>query len=203
MNKKLLIGIFLCAALFRILLIPIARHGDLNNNSSWGSELLIHGPVGFYGRETWPFSAPNQPPLYLILFAGASSIHSAVSSAVEYLNQNVGAFPSSFVWWWEWWGELYVMKIPGILADLGIAYVIYLFVRKRSGVILAALWLINPISWYNSAIWGGTDSIVNLFGLLSFYYLIEKKYLAHSASFFLVSILFKGSLLMFAQFGYY
>jgi Gpi18-like mannosyltransferase len=85
-----------------------------------------------------------------------------------------------------------LVKLPSIFADLGIAYIIY----KKVGFKFALLWLLNPITWYNSSIWGQTDSIVNLLGLISIIALLNKK-LIPSILFFVLSILFKGSLMIF------
>ncbi len=61
---------------------------------------------------------------------------------------------------------------------------------------IASIWLFNPITWYNSAVWGQTDSVVNLLGLLSIFALLNKQ-LAKSSVFFVLSLLFKGSLVIF------
>lgn len=196
-TKRLLFVLLLAGLLGRILLIPIARHGDLNNNSSWGQLLLSRGPANFYEHTEWTFSAPNQPPLYLDLFGVTSFVQNSLNSTIHWANSTVGIFPSKVVWWFDTWGELYLIKLPGIFADLGIAMLIYTIIKGRKGVLLASVWLLNPVSWYNSAIWGGTDSIVNLLGLIAIYFLYRKK-LQWAVMFFVMSILFKGSLLIFA-----
>ncbi len=196
LNRKLVL-LLLCGIAFRVLLFSVARHGDINNNLSWGEELIRRGANGFYEGLSWPFSSPNQPPLYLYLFAIVSALTSFVGSSIHYLNENLGAFPSSLVWWWSTNGELLFAKIPSILADTAIAAVLYRFFSdKKQGLLAAALWLINPVVWYNSGIWGGTDSIVNLLGLISFYFLFHKR-LVKASVFLVLSLLFKGSLALF------
>lgn len=195
--KTSLVVLFLIGFVFRVFLFAIARHGDINNNISWGEELLMRGPINFYEGLSWTFSAPNQPPLYLYLFGCVALVISSISSLITYLNGHVGVFPSSLVWWWSTNGELLMAKIPSILSDLGIAFILYRFFEdKRKGLLAAFLWIVNPVVWYNSSIWGGTDSIVNLFGLLSFYFLFKKN-ITKSAAFLVISILFKGSLALF------
>ena len=94
-----------------------------------------------------------------------------------------------------------LVKLPSLLADLGIGYLIYKhFVnekREKLGRILASVWLFNPVTWYNSAIWGQTDSVVNFLGLISVWALLSKR-LTKFVIFFVGSILFKGSLALFA-----
>lgn len=197
-RNKELVALIVVALIFRVLLIPVARHGDINNNTTWGQALLSRGPVNFYEGKEWIHSAPNQPPLYVTLFSLTAFKQNTTYNAIHWANDNISAFPSKIIWWFDIWGELYFAKVPGIVADLGIAIAVYFYFskKKKMALGLSALWLFNPISWYNSAIWGGTDSIVNLFGVLSILFLLRKR-LVPAAVFFVVSVLFKGSLLLF------
>ncbi len=198
MSAKLCLSILLVTALiFRIFLIPVARHGDLNNNTSWGQLLLERGPVDFYEGKLWTYSAPNQPPLYIATFAFTAFVQNSTNSFLHWANSHIPVFPSKTIWWFDSFGELYIAKLPGILADIAIGAFIYFVIKGKKGLVLAAVWLVNPVSWYNSAIWGGTDSIVNVLGLLSIYFLYKKD-LIKSAIFFALSFMFKGSLLVFA-----
>jgi Gpi18-like mannosyltransferase len=93
-----------------------------------------------------------------------------------------------------------LLKLPAILSDMGIAYLIYKILKdekkEKLGVFGTTLFLVNPISWYNSAFWGQTDAIISFFALLSFYLLIKRKlllaFLALALSFYI-----KASLLIF------
>ncbi|CAN5303312.1 hypothetical protein BH10PAT1_BH10PAT1_1600 [soil metagenome] len=191
MIKKISL-LFIAAFLLRIVLINVAFHGDLYNNLSWGQAAVKFGLKGFYERTLWSHSAPNQPPLYILLFAFTSWVYQTITNLSWYLNSHFSFFPSSFIWFWQNNGNIILLKLPGIFADLGIGYLIY----KKVGIKFAALWLFNPITWYNSAIWGQTDAIVNLFGLISVLYLLKKD-LVKSVLFFVISTLFKGSLTIF------
>ncbi len=196
MNKKLIL-LFLITFVLRIFLINVAFHGDLYNNLSWGNALLKYGTNGFFEQKVWEHSVPNQPPLYILLFAFTSFLFKNINNLIFYLNNNVGIFPSSLVWFWQGSGNIILLKLPSIIADLGIAFVIYKFFKNRNlGFRLVVIWLFNPITFYNSAIWGQTDPIVNLLGLISIYFLINKK-LVNSLLFLTLSLLFKGSLAIF------
>ncbi len=197
MAKKLFI-IFLVAFIIRILLVNVAFHGDLNNNISWGN-MALSGLNGFFEKKGFQYSIPNQPPLYILLFAFTSYLYKSISSLTWFLNNNVGVFPSSFIWFWQQYGMIYLVKLPSIFADLGIGFVIYKFFENKNkslGLRLSVLWLFNPITFYNSAIWGQTDPIVNLLGLISIYFLFQKK-LVKTLLFLTLSLLFKGSLAIF------
>jgi len=202
MNKKFLL-IFFFALVLRLSLVFVAHHGDLNNNISWGNEVLERGLVGFYGSSDandWPYSAPNQPPLYILLFAATSWLYKGIETISWDLNNSLAIFPSRFIWFWEIKGMDLLVKLPSIFADLGIALLIYKYFTKQKkeklALVIPAVWLFNPVSWYNSAIWGQTDAIVNLLGLIGILHLLNKRLTLFSI-FFTTSLLFKGSLLIF------
>lgn len=199
--KRLHLLVFLGAFLLRIVFLLSAHHGDLNNNISWGQILVERGSVGYYEGKVWPYSAPNQPPLTILMFGGLMYLYSFIEKLVRDLNNSYSLFPSQFIWFWEQHGKDILVKIPSVLADLAIGYLIYkYFVKLKRGVVavgLSALWLFNPVIWFNSSIWGQTDSIVNLVGLLGVLALTEKK-LLRSTIWFTLSILFKGSLFVLA-----
>ncbi|MEX2136632.1 MAG: phospholipid carrier-dependent glycosyltransferase [Chloroflexota bacterium] len=58
---------------------------------------------------------------------------------------------------------LALLKVPAILADLGIAILLYRAGRRwfgsRAGLVAAALYLFVPITWYESAVFGQVDSV--------------------------------------------
>lgn len=224
--KKYLVVIFASALILRLLLVFSAYHGDLNNNISWGTLAVERGLSGFYesedqnspnliGKEPclsitlceggWPYSAPNQPPLTILMFAGTRIIWQFVENASWSLNNNFQIFPSQFIWFWEEKGMTLLVKLPGIFADIGIGWLIYKYAeqktknkkkQKRLPLMLTAVWLFNPVIWYNSAVWGQTDSVVNLLGLVGILALLKKD-LVKFALLFTLSFLFKGSLGIF------
>lgn len=187
----------------RLLLIPTAFHGDLNNNYSWGKELVEHGSSGMYERREWSFSAPNQPPLYILTFGGSWLLFKETGNLITTMNRLLPMFPSQLVWFWENLGLSISLKLPGIIADIAIAVVIYTFFKGRKepekALALMAAWLLAPVAWYSSAVWGQVDTLVNLFGLLCILALIDKR-LPTALMWYTVSVLFKGSLLLFAPF---
>jgi len=208
---KLILVIFLAAIILRFVLIFSAYHGDLNNNITWGTIAAEGGLSGFYegrglssvalAKDGWPYSAPNQPPLTIITLAVVREIWQVVENSAWWMNNNIPLFPSPFIWFWESKGMTLLVKLPGILADLGIGWVIYQYFRKNQknelGIKLSAIWLFNPIIWYNSSIWGQTDSVVNLLGMIGIFGLLNRRLLLFSV-FFTLSVLFKGSLIIFS-----
>lgn len=196
--KKIFV-IFFLALVLRLSLIFVAHHGDLNNNISWGNITLERGLNGYYEGSNWPYSNPNQPPLTILTFTATSYIWKSVENFSWYLNNKFKFFPSAFIWFWEGRGMDLMVKLPGIIADLLIGYLIYKFLEERKNkraILFASIWLFNPITWYNSAVWGQTDSIVNLLGFAGVIFLLKKD-LVKSFIFITLSVLFKGSLILF------
>ncbi|MDR5416295.1 hypothetical protein RHO86_24775, partial [Salmonella enterica subsp. enterica serovar Thompson] len=56
-----------------------------------------------------------------------------------------------------------LVKLPAIFADIAVGLVLYMVVRswrsprrdaERVALLAAAFYLFNPVTWYDSAIWG-------------------------------------------------
>lgn len=158
------------------------------------------GLANFYEGKVWPFSAPNQPPLYILLYGFTSLVWKYVENGSWWLNNHVPIFPSGFIWFWESKGMTLMAKLPSIIADIGIGLLIYRYFKRENkeetGTNLLLVWLFNPAVWYNSTIWGQTDPIVNFLGLISILMILDRKIIL-SFVFLALSILFKGSLTIF------
>jgi len=182
---------------FRLFLSTLAHHGDLNNNISWGQLASERGLNGFYESEDWSYSAPNQPPLSIMMFSGLYKIWKPSAGFIWNLNLKIKIFPSKWIWFWDEKGLLILIKSTAIIADLGISILLYKFLKRngkeRQAFWVALIWLINPITWYNSSVWGQSDPIVNFFGVLSLFLLLDRK-LTYALPTMAISILFKGSL---------
>ncbi len=66
-----------------------------------------------------------------------------------------------------------LVKLPAILADLGVGVLVYATVRRFAGAGIslgaAALYLLNPAVVYNSAAWGQVDSVAGGLALFAIY----------------------------------
>ena len=200
--KLSLTKILLLGLLLRILLMFLVWHPDLNNHVDWGIRFFEYGPQKFYAPQSniWNFTWPNQPPGTILIFAGIRKIYELLFSIVWWINVNIPLFPSNVMKFFEEQFYQGLLKLPSILADLGIAYIIYKFfvsIKKTNLAVLgAAFFLFNPVVWYNSAVWGQTDSTINFFAILSLYLLLRKK-LLWSAIFLAICLYVKISLAIF------
>lgn len=73
-----------------------------------------------------------------------------------------------------------LLKLPSIVADCAIAFIIYKIASKRMNksftMFIVAAWMFNPVVILDSACWGQVDSILALFILLAAYFIEQDKY---------------------------
>lgn len=199
---KTIFKVLFAAFIVKLVVSFLVWHPDVNNHVDWGIRFWQYGPAKFYSANVWSFTWPNQPPGTIYMFAGVRKLYEVVFEFFSYLHFSLKVFPGSILLYFE--QNLYpaLTKLPAILADLGIAYLIYKIVTvelgsgKRVGVIGAVVFLINPVTWYNSTVWGQYDSVINFLSLLAFYLLLKKK-LIPAVLAISISLYIKASLLIF------
>ncbi|PIT94668.1 hypothetical protein COT98_02475, partial [Candidatus Falkowbacteria bacterium CG10_big_fil_rev_8_21_14_0_10_39_9] len=100
----------------------------------------------------------NQPPLSILMFSGLYKIWEPSNDFVWDLNLKLRMFPSKWIWFWDEKGLLILIKSTAIIFDLGIAILLYNFLKKegkeKQALLISLVWLFNPITWYNSSVWG-------------------------------------------------
>ncbi len=116
---------------------------DLGAFRYWASNLANEGLFGFYGRDFFHDYTPGY--LYVLWVVGV------VGNALGGV------------------GDL--IKIPPILSDLAVGYLAWSMVRELGGrdrlaLAAAAVAVLNPITWFDSVVWGQVDSFGVVFLLL-------------------------------------
>ncbi len=116
---------------------------DLGAFRYWASNLANEGPNGFYGRDFFHDYTPGY--LYVLWVVGV----------VGNLAGGVGD----------------LIKIPPILSDLAVGWLAWSMVRELGGrdrlaLAAAAVAVLNPITWFDSVVWGQVDSFGVVFLLL-------------------------------------
>jgi Gpi18-like mannosyltransferase len=161
-KKYLLPFLFLTAFLLRMVFVPNPGfEADMAFWKSWGLAPYDHGILWsmFNTNNNYP-----TPFAYLLWFV----------TAVYSLFANPHAYN-------EFWSNtntlfLTLMKLPAVLADLGIAGILLWFTKKSAwGIILASLYLFSPISILDSAVWGQVDSLGVFLFLLALVLVLSKK----------------------------
>ena len=125
-------------------LLPGSGFGpDLSSFRFWANDLATNGLNGFYQRDFFHDYTPGY--LYVLWLVGS-------------VGKAVGGI-----------GDL--IKIPPVLADVGIAYLVWsmlreIGVRERLAVLGALVVMLNPIFWFDNVIWGQVNSFGVLFLML-------------------------------------
>ena len=152
---------------------------DMNCFFAWADMAFKDGLKNFYSSESFT----DYPPGYVYILYVIGGIRHTFS-----IDQGSAT-------------SVILTKMPAMLSDMGIAYIIYLFskekIKERGGAILAGLFLFCPIIFLDSTIWGQTDSVF-MVCIVAMCYLIYKKKLIRSYFVYALSILIKPQALMFA-----
>jgi predicted membrane-bound dolichyl-phosphate-mannose-protein mannosyltransferase len=163
----LLIVIIIGGMLLRVLvggvLLPLSGFRiDVGDFTAWAQRLAERGPGEFYD----PSYFSDYPPGYLYVLWLLGSI----GRALQPLLLGVDITPG-------------LVKLPGVLADAGVAVMLFLYSRRfldgkfgawrggTLGLIAAAIYLFNPGTVFNSAVWGQVDSVGALVLLATLYWL--------------------------------
>lgn len=174
--KKILLG----ALLLRLVVALLGEHGDVINYYWWGRDLWDRGFLGFYEREIANAMRPTYPPVTSYLFFLSAGLHELIWKITWFINVNIPPFPSNFIFWLESpHGWYFVNKLPAIVADLGIVWLVFVFVKeianKKAAFLSSLAFAFSPPFWYNSSLWGQTDSLYALPLLASFWALYKKR----------------------------
>jgi Gpi18-like mannosyltransferase len=123
---------------------------DIQAFQFWANNLADDGIYGFYARAADPatgFFADYTPGYLYVLWL--------VGTVANLIGHGVGD----------------LIKIPPILGDLALAYLVWSMTlelggSKRAARIGALLVILNPVTWFDSTIWGQVDSVGVVFLLL-------------------------------------
>lgn len=188
------------AFLIRFILLPWTYHGDITVTYWWGKFASEFGWRGYYDWLNFGgYGQPDQPMLNIYYDWAIRQLYFVIYNFFWFFNVNIPAFPSKFMQWYFENGNQVLLKLPMIIADIGIIYIVYKYVldnfhQHKAKLVAVILSLFIPLL-YNSAVWGSGDSVINLFGLLTIYFVYKKRYTL-SALLFITSVLYKSSLLI-------
>lgn len=123
---------------------------DLGTYGAWAARLADLGPARFYAEGYFA----DYPPGYMYVLWGIGEVISALEIR---------------------WGSpaaAILLKLPAMLADVAIAWLLFARLRasgKKLAWTAALAFAFNPALILNSTIWGQTDSILSLLLLLAFF----------------------------------
>ena len=138
---------------------------DIGAFNAWGQRLASVGPAEFYAPDYFA----DYPPGYLYVLWVLGEIGAALAPIVG-VNVTGG-----------------LVKIPGILSDIAVAWLLFVIVRRwggelidrasfrispdRAALAVAAIYLFNPGTVFDSAVWGQVDAVGTLVLLATIYFL--------------------------------
>jgi predicted membrane-bound dolichyl-phosphate-mannose-protein mannosyltransferase len=161
----LLAGFALRIFIAYVLLPQSGLRNDISSFGGWALRMADVGPGGFY--EPGVFA--DYPPAYMYVLWGLGEISKFFE---PFLNGQSLIRP--------------LVKLPGIVGDIGVAWLIYLISVRflgeapvgrwlgsgaRIGLIGAAVYLFNPGTIFNSAVWGQMDAVGAFVILAGLYFL--------------------------------
>ena len=189
----------LAAIVIRLILAVPFYSGDLNNPAIWGIYARDFGFSGFYDFLNFGnYSRPDYPPGAIMLFWLVRYLWEIIFKIFWWINVNVSVFPSNFIVWLETDGYIFLLKLPGLVCDFLIGYLIYkVLIKKGKNMALlgSSLYWFNPATIYVSSMWGQIDGIVMFAGVLTILKAIQKKF-AMALFILTLSILIKPTMLM-------
>src|SRR5687768_1070668 len=116
----------LISFIFRLILLPLTYHGDINIHVIWGQYAHDFGLKGYYDYlNFFNYSRPNEPPLTILLCLVMSYFYDFLYQILWWLNIQFPVFPSDIVSWYAQHGYATLLKLPSIIADLLLAVLIY------------------------------------------------------------------------------
>ncbi|PUA31740.1 MAG: hypothetical protein B9J98_05315 [Candidatus Terraquivivens tikiterensis] len=155
MDKRLL-AVLVAGLSVRLAVAPFFGHPiDMFTWLKAGEMTASYG-VNVYQVEeipNYPWGFYTYPPIWLYWVS--------LSSLVYILTQSLNAFA-------------FFVKLPMMISDVLIGLVLYKLVvllkkDERLATKASALWVLNPLPLFISAVWGMFDSVAALFGLASIY----------------------------------
>lgn len=160
MKQKQIYQLLFVAFFVRLLLASIPGFRiDVTAWYAWAIRMYELGPSHFYSPQVWTNYTPGF--LYVLWFLGMLHHAFQIDTTLFY----------------------YILKLPAILADLGLGWLVYKELKNRVAmkyVFMAVMFIVlNPALIFNSTVWGQVDSILTLFIFLSISSLRKNKlYLA-------------------------
>lgn len=171
LQLAILIALLVSGYLFRVSLQGIidGHPTDINNFRAWCVHVTTHSFRDFY-QAAVPGTGKNwadYPPLYILVLWVLGKIYVATYDPAL-TPAGHGAVLA------------FLVKQPGMLADLAVAVLIYWLLRSwdkaRWGLFCAGVFLFHPVVLYNSAIWGQMDALTLLLQLVSVVLVFRRAY---------------------------
>ncbi len=159
-SRNALFLVLVVGVSIRLIAAPFYSSNDTENFAAVSS---IYYSVGALASE-W-VSLPGYVYMQTINYLPYALLRQVGLGDFEYLAQSIFII------------ESLVVKIPAILADLGISYFLYKIAKRTypdKATTIVGLYLLNPLTVYVSGVYGQFDGIFSLLVLLTLYYTVAR-----------------------------
>ena len=164
----------------RLILMPIAAHPfDMYVWYNVSNNVLANGSLFLQGF----------PPLWYHYFMiPVAYSYSALSTVIPTCTLAMSSLPSALDFYPSYSVSVvpgllfnFVVKIPFLISDILVAFLLYKLVSKVTGQTslgqsAVLLWFLNPFVIWISSAWGMWDTLPALFSLASLYLLVKRRY---------------------------
>lgn len=204
-SKKIIILLLFLGIFLRFFLSSIAlNRGDILVHLDWARTLYKTGLKGSYSYPIWTYSPATQPPLMMLNFWASRHLYENRYLLAQ-LHNTIRLPPASFIVWFGKYGESILIRMWAMLGDIACSLFIYwLIIKIKNNKKLALagflIFFFNPISLFESSVWGQNDIYASAFIFLSFLPLFYKKLRFLSPLIFTLGILAKPTGLIIAPF---
>jgi Gpi18-like mannosyltransferase len=149
------------ASVVRAILLPAPGHTtDIATFESWMNTLIKFGPSGFYSNASFV----DYPPGYMLVLWITGLAYHAMFAYGDLSGDIIRVF----------------VKLPAIIADLAIGYLVFLIARRywsvAAAIVAMAVFVLNPVSWLVSAYWGQADSVAAVFLVWAIYLALTDRF---------------------------
>lgn len=183
--SKPYLRLILFAVILRLLIMPILFHPDIKTQY-YHANFLSQGVFNIYqyieqNKDNLPYSDTfNYPPLAYYTLGGWNYLVS------PFLGQT---FQNWLFEWREGWytnpqifRQLFVLKIPYLLADLAVGFLLIKILNEKYRRRALTLWFFNPVSLYIIYALANFDIFPTLLTLLAAFYFKKKKFFSSGLS---------------------
>lgn len=187
MRNRNIILLLVLALIFRTYIMfwsfNFREHPDLLRYRDWATIPYIYNLTDPYeGKHlTFGTSPLNMPPGSLYTVFG---MYRAELIVARLLLKITHTNPGELSWMNK---ELFLgfLRLPNMLGDILVGYLIYALVKKyknqKNALFAAGLFLFTPSVFYNSSFWGQMDSVnTALFFLALYLFVTGKKFMSHA-----------------------
>jgi hypothetical protein len=199
MKKKVFLFIFVIVLNLIVrtfFAVSTKPQGDILVHLNWAQTLYQQGLSGSYFSLYWTYTPPTQPPLMMLAYYFSQSIYYNRNILSQFHNL-VKFPPSSFLLFFQEYGEILSLRFWELIGTLLIAFIIYFYFSRKIGFkksfIIFNLIIFNPITIFINSVWGQNDILPTAFMYASFLLLFSESILI-TPLVFLVGLMFKPTI---------